>query len=453
MTCPDCGAEVFCALEGSNIFTASYVENIIAVQKGTDGETVFFRQWMLNRDPTAQWQNIGNFLKETARYAVRGRKTAKWLKEAKENYFYGCERYNLREWTRWGDNRIYDGSYFFYEGGLEEAVRGTFMQYARLQEYEESRWRSGRSTDPVHFLQYHAKYPVVEFLWKAGYHYLVHERVTGMTKENRNAIRWQRTNLKECFQFPLRLLKLKEPEDWRMDDVATLNKLWAGRGNTLTEKEIEAVFQSDVNIENIRRALPYAGVIKILNYLKKQAGDPRYARGAALDYRDYLRQCEQLHLDLSDKQVLFPKNLEAAHRRTTEQIKYEENKADQKKFKEAAEALEKFAWKAGGFIIRPARTQKELTDEGKELHHCVGGYIRKMAKGETAIFFIRKADELDKPFYTLELRDKKVIQCRTTDNKSYELSEDIKVFVEAWIDKVVKKGGIRKKKKSKEAAA
>ena len=450
--CPDCGAEVFCALEGSSVFDANYVENIIAVQKGTDGETVFFRQWMLQRDPTAQWKNIESFLKETARYAVRGRKTAKWLKEAKENYFYGCERYDLKEWTRWGDNRIYDGSYFFYEGGLEEALRGTPMQYARLQEYEETRGRSGYGMDPLHFLQYHAKYPVVEFLWKAGYHHLVHERIHGMTRENRNAIRWQRTDLKECFQFPLRLLKLKEPENWRMDDVATLSKLWSGRGAALTEKEIEAVFQSEINIENIRRALPYAGVIKILNYLKKQAGNHRYARGVAIDYRDYLQECERLHLDLSDKQVLFPKNLEAAHRRTTEQIKYEENKADQQKFKKASEALEKFAWEEGGFIIRPARTQKELTDEGKELHHCVGGYIRRMAEGQTAIFFIRKANEPDKPFYTLELQNKKVVQCRTDHNKSYELSDEVKIFVETWMEKIVLKGG-NKKKKSKEAAA
>lgn len=451
VTCPNCGADVYCVLEGSRAFSADHVENIIAVQKGTDGETVFFRQWMLQRDPSAQWENIEKFLKETARYAVRGRKTAKWLREAKEHYYMNYDRYDLKEWTRWGDNRIYDGSYFFYEGDLENTLKGTPMQYADLKGYHEL--KNIRSINSVHFLEYHAKYPVVEFLWKAGYHWLVHERIFGMSRENRNAIRWQREKLKECFKFPLHLLKLKKPEDWKMDDVLTLNKLWEGRRDLLTEKEIVAIFQSGVDVKYIEQALPYAGAIKILNYLKKQVKNPEHTYGAAMTYRDYLQECEQLELDLQESEILFPRNLDAAHRRTMAQVKFEKNKADQEKFQKAVEKLEKFAWQQGEFLIRPAREQKELTAEGKALHHCVGGYIKRMAEGETAIFFVRRVDEPDKPFYTLELRNKKVIQCRTENNKSYELSEDVKSFVDMWIEKVVKKGSVKKKKKAKEAAA
>lgn len=449
VNCPDCGAEVFCTLEGSSIFQADYVENIVAVQKGSDGKTVFFRQWLLHRDPTAQWERIEDFLHETVRYAIRGKKTAKWQKEGKDQYFMHYERYNLKEWTRWGDNRIYDGSHFFYTGGAEEALQGTAMQYADLEGYLEDHFRRGKNT--IYFLEYHAKYPVMEFLWKAGYRRLVHERICGMTKENRNAIRWQRENLKDCFQFPLRLLKLKKPEDWYMDDIETLNNIWAERGNGLTEKEVIAIFQSGIDVKMIRWALPHAGAIKILNYIEKQAVESCLVRAEAMVYRDYLQECEQLHLDLSNKEILFPKDLRAAHNRTMEQIKFEKNKADQEKFQKAVESLEKFAWQSGSFIIRPARAQEELRDEGKALHHCVGGYIQRMASGETAIFFVRMAYEPDKPFYTLELQKKRVVQCRTEHNKSYEQDQEIKAFVDAWMEQVVKKGGM--KKKSKEAAA
>ncbi len=449
VNCPDCGAEVFCTLEGSSIFQADYVENIVAVQKGSDGKTVFFRQWLLHRDPTAQWERIEDFLHETVRYAIRGKKTAKWQKEGKDHYFMHSERYNLKEWTRWGDNRIYDGSHFFYTGGAEEALQGTVMQYADLEGYLEDHFRRGKNT--IYFLEYHAKYPVMEFLWKAGYRRLAHERICGMTKENRNAIRWQRENLKDCFKFPLRLLKLKNPEDWSMDDIETLNNIWAERGNGLTEKEVIAIFQSGIDVKMIRRALPHAGAIKILNYIEKQAVESCLVRAEAMVYRDYLQECEKLQLDLSNKEILFPKDLRAAHNRTMEQIKFEQNKADQEKFKKAVEGLEKFAWKNGNFIIRPAKAQEELQYEGTALHHCVGGYIQRMAKGETAIFFIRMASDPDKPFYTLELKKKKVIQCRTSNNKSYELDQGVKAFVDMWIEKVVSKGGI--KKKSKEDAA
>lgn len=455
-TCPNCGARVICVLEDGCAFAANYIENIVAVQKGTDGETVFFRQWLLHRDNSARWEHIEDFLQETVRYAIRGNKTAKWQKQGKESYYMRTERYELDEWTRWQDNRIYDGSYFFYPTGIEEALSGTAMQYADLEGYLEER---GHNRNPIYFLEYHEKYPVIEFLWKAGYRNIVHNRIFGMDRENRNAILWERKKLKECFKFPLRILKLMPPEEWSLNDIQRVNDLWEKYGGKVTDTEIRLVLQSKVDIQLWSRATTYANAGRILKYIKNQT-DKRKEKNpdkrsisqndTAQAYRDYLQECEQLHLDLHDKEILFPKDLTAAHNRTMEQVKFEKNKADQEKFQKAVEKLEKFAWGEGEFFIRPAREQMELTAEGKALHHCVGGYIRDMAEEKTAIFFLRKANEPDKPFYTLELQKKRVIQCRTEHNASYDRNPDVKNFVDMWMEKVVKKGG---KKKAKEAAA
>ena len=455
-TCPNCGARVICVLEDGCAFAANYIENIVAVQKGTDGETVFFRQWLLHRDNSARWEHIEDFLQETVRYAIRGNKTAKWQKQGKESYYMRTERYELDEWTRWQDNRIYDGSYFFYPTGIEEALSGTAMQYADLEGYLEER---GHNKNPIYFLEYHARYPVIEFLWKAGYRNIVHNRIFGMDRENRNAILWERKKLKECFKFPLRILKLMPPEEWRLNDIQRVNDLWEKYGGKVTDTEIRLVLQSKVDIQLWSRATTYANAGRILKYIKNQT-DKRKEKNpdkrsisqndTAQAYRDYLQECEQLHLDLHDKEILFPKDLTAAHNRTMEQVKFEKNKADQEKFQKAVEKLEKFAWGEGEFFIRPAREQMELTAEGKALHHCVGGYIKRMAEGETAIFFLRKVSEPDKPFYTLELQKKRVIQCRTEHNASYDRKPDVKKFVDMWMEKVVKKGG---KKKAKEATA
>lgn len=455
VNCPNCGTGVSCVLENGSAFASNYIENIVAVQKGTDGETVFFRQWLLHRDNSARWEHIEDFLQETVRYAIRGNKTAKWQKQGKESYYMRTERYELDEWTRWQDNRIYDGSYFFYTGGIEEALSGTAMQYADLEGYLEE---SGHNRNPIYFLEYHAKYPVIEFLWKAGYRNIVHNRIFGMSKENRNAIRWERKKLKDCFKFPLRILKLMPPEEWKLNDVKRVNDLWERYGGKITDTEIQLVLESKVDIQLWSRATAYASVGKILKYIQKQTEKRKEEnpdrRNVSKDesariYRDYLQECEQLHLDLHDKEILFPKDLTAAHKRTMEQVKFEKNKADQEKFQKAVEKLEKFAWSEGEFFIRPAREQMELMAEGKTLHHCVGGYIKRMAEGETAIFFLRKVREPDKPFYTLELQKKRVIQCRTEHNASYDRNPDVKNFVDMWMEKVVLKG----KKKAKEAAA
>lgn len=455
VNCPNCGARVSCVLEDGCVFAANYIENIVAVQKGTDGKTVFFRQWLLRRDHTARWEHIEDFLHETVRYAIRGAKTAKWQKQGKWNYYMKTERYELDEWIRWSDNRIYDGGYYFYTGGIEEALQGTAMQYADLEGYLEEK-RHNRN--PIYFLEYHAKYPVIEFLWKAGYRNIVHNRIFGMDRENRNAILWERKKLKECFKFPLRILKLMPPEEWKLDDVQRANYLWKNYGERITDAEMQMALQSRTDVQSLTGAMPYAGIGKILKYIQKQTekrkeekGHTTYTpEGIIRAYRDYLRECEQLHFDLHDREILFPKDLVAAHDRTMKQIAFEKNKADQEKFQKAVEKLEKFAWSEGEFFIRPAREQMELTAEGKALHHCVGGYIRDMAEEKTAIFFLRKANEPDKPFYTLELQKKRVIQCRTEHNASYDRNPDVKNFVDMWMEKVVKKGG---KKKAKEAAA
>ena len=454
VNCPNCGTGVSCVLENGSVFASNYIENIVAVQKGTDGKTVFFRQWLLHRDNSARWEHIEDFLQETVRYAIRRNKTAKWQKQGKESYYMRTERYELDEWTRWQDNRIYDGSYFFYTGGIEEALSGTAMQYADLEGYLEE----GGYRNAIYFLEYHAKYPVIEFLWKTGYRNIVHNRIFSMDRENRNAILWEREKLKECFKFPLRILKLMPPEEWKLDDVKRANYLWKNYGERITDAEMRMALQSRTDVQSLTGAMPYAGIGKILKYIQKQTekrkeekGHTTYTpEGIIRAYRDYLRECEQLHFDLHDREILFPKDLVAAHDRTMKQIAFEKNKADQEKFQKAVNKLEKFAWQKGGFLIRPAREQMELTAEGKALHHCVGGYIRDMAEEKTAIFFLRKANEPDKPFYTLELQKKRVIQCRTEHNASYDRNPDVKNFVDMWMEKIVKSGG---KKKAKEAAA
>lgn len=80
LTVRTAGTGVSCVLENGSAFASNYIENIVAVQKGTDGETVFFRQWLLHRDNSARWEHIEDFLQETVRYAIRGNKNSQMAK-------------------------------------------------------------------------------------------------------------------------------------------------------------------------------------------------------------------------------------------------------------------------------------------------------------------------------------------------------------------------------------
>ena len=100
--------------------------------------------------------------------------------------------------------------------------------------------------------------------------------------------------------------------------------------------------------------------------------------------------------------------------------------------------LKKYTFSKGDFIIKPAQSPAELVKEGMSLHHCVGTYARYVSKGETAIFFIRKKETPDEPFYTLEYENGIIVQCRTINNQSYELNEQVKSFVNEWYEKIRK---------------
>ncbi|WMI81575.1 PcfJ domain-containing protein [Anaerotignum sp. MB30-C6] len=450
--CPECGSVVTCYRDTSDAWNTTTVENIVAVQKGTDGKTIFFRQWRLLRDHTAKWEDIPRCLKEVTRYAIRGKETTKWQKEGKDNYYMRCERYTLDNWTRWSGNHIYDNGYCFYLGNTKEELVGTQMQYADLEGY--LREARGHNRNPIYFLEYFVKYPVTEFLWKAGYRHLVHQKIFGLSKENRNTIFWQRTKLKDCFRFPVRLLKVLPPDEWTMDRVAIAGDMWKRQGGKLSEEELKAALRLGHGVNQLHRALNHATIVKVSKYIEKQfmkGKGPETELYDGIDdairtYRDYLNECEQLQLPLMDHAILFPPHLMAAHERTMAQVKFERNKADQEKFQKQIEDLEKYIWEKDGLTIRPPQKQEEITKEGVALHHCVGGYLKRMAEGETAILFLRHASEPDKPFYTLELNPKSlsIVQCRTDHNKSYDREPEIKDFVDTWLKKVVRKG---KKKK------
>ena len=67
-------------------------------------------------------------------------------------------------------------------------------------------------------------------------------------------------------------------------------------------------------------------------------------------------------------------------------------------------------------MIVPPKTAAEIVEEGHALHHCVGGYVSRVANKECMILFLRKKEEPDKPFYTIEIKNGAVQQIHGYDN-------------------------------------
>lgn len=156
---------------------------------------------------------------------------------------------------------------------------------------------------------------------------------------------------------------------------------------------------------------------KIGNYLKRQEASVHI-------YRDYLGECERLGYDLSDEMVLFPKNLIEKHAETSAIYRHQISPEIEEKAEKRAADLKKAGaeYRHGRLMIRVPKNCKEIVTEGAKLSHCVGNYAKNHAEGYTTILFIRKRNDPETPFFTLEINMKsgEIEQCYGYKNqKSY----------------------------------
>lgn len=115
------------------------------------------------------------------------------------------------------------------------------------------------------------------------------------------------------------------------------------------------------------------------------------------------------------------------------------NKEEQERLNKLAAKLydqrkEKFEYADENFSIIVPDEMNKITKEGVYLHHCVGGYISRVAEGKTNILFLRKNKEIDIPFFTIEVNNhNEVIQIHGLYNRWLGNEPDAVKFAINWI--------------------
>lgn len=98
--------------------------------------------------------------------------------------------------------------------------------------------------------------------------------------------------------------------------------------------------------------------------------------------------------------------------------------------------IELFEREDDNFKIIVPRNPEDVSREGALLNHCVGGYINSIASGSKTILFLRRKEEPDKPFYTIEVNDSIVIQIHGLKNKWLGNNSEAIQFVINWLKEV-----------------
>ena len=199
----------------------------------------------------------------------------------------------------------------------------------------------------------------------------------------------------------------------------------------------------EMNARKARELLeqfPEMPVVHTINYLQKQikkeeTNNPRTNLVSPNYLRDYWNMRKAYYGEIPPE-LCFPKDLVKAHDEAVILQKEKEEKEITEKISRHAKIYEHYIFSDDelGLEIHPCRSQADLIREGKALSHCVSTYAKSVANGKTMIFFIRKIESPQKPFYTLEYRDGKVIQNRGQHNCA-ETKEVIE-FKKRWLEKI-----------------
>ena len=433
LQCPQCGAELRAKHIGQ-LSRAGIDDNVYFCEPWQLGSKFVLLGWRAERNIGKDAQKVYRMWPYEA-YVFEQRKTIRLTGYQKIittiRYFDRWQQLKRCD-DRWG--KTMDENWF----RKPEDLSGTTIENSALLQYLKA---AGDEARPVAYLRLWQKHRNIENLIVQGCGGMVAKGITRDTQSweycggNSAKLEWIDWKQKR----PARMLGLDRQEfalcvreKWTQDDLAKYKMVRALEPVKLAEdwELLKKLQIYDLNkLCSEKALLPNAAggksmqllrgrltVMRCLRYLERQKS------GVAI-LMDYWDMARRAGLDLRDEHVQLPKSIKREHNRLVEAERIAKNEEEKRRkqeeiekrrpaFEKVVAPLEAWAWEAGGICIRPVRIEEELIDEGSALHHCVGTYGATVARGDSCIFFIRRADAPDKPWYTLqvELKTLKEIQ-------------------------------------------
>jgi hypothetical protein len=445
MICPNCGSECIVRYSGlghSNLRDYAYF--VYYEKSQLDPNVIVARGIHAARDYGRGYKNIKTLLETEVYYTFEYKKMGKMIKPICESWNSGYHLGFSKTVHTWINNHPYTCTYYSRES-IKKAVQNTPFAW--------SGWEAYGYEDMVKFFDLYSRYPIIEYLNKLGHKSIVMEKLEKggisynvinwrgktaesffkLTKEELCIIKQQKIEITSWFLY---LIKINTEQNYGLSlpEVKILSQ------NTIGIGEIDGFEHTFSKYMNFKEAFKYC-----LKQRKISTRSYFALNMVARDWGDYVSECKKLNMDISDMRVLFPNDLHKAHLNTTDQIKYAEDKALTEKIIARLPELSRYYVQSGQFMIRPAESSFELVEEGKALNHCVGRYAKDHAEGKTCILFIRKVEEPDKPFYTAEFKDGKLVQVRGFRNCIPE-DKALLAFIEKFkVDVLTAKPAKRKK--------
>ena len=246
----------------------------------------------------------------------------------------------------------------------------------------------------------------------------------------------------------------------RKDTFTDVNEAvgWKKAGLQITARNLQMV--SALSTYRVQDILKEHGLSRSLKYLRQQTRritgkyDGVISPRVTSDWIDYLDMAQKAGMNLAIESVLYPLDLKRRHddlvaerarlarldhlKDVRRQI--EEEAADLESRFSIEQIMQKikktYQYDGEKYLIRVPDGAKSILEESRYLDHCIQRgtrYFERIATRESYILFLRKKDDPNTPWYTLEVEPGGTIrQKRSYNNNQFDDLEDAKPFLAEW---------------------
>lgn len=240
------------------------------------------------------------------------------------------------------------------------------------------------------------------------------------------------------------MLRLANSSNWR-DEKVTSSKYAA---TVMAASEVFRHLYTIGGINAIIKMLPKVDAMSQITIdsssLDSRSAFGRYCSGyssfATKTYSDYLDMSISVQKANTDLRIDYDfdsvediidmhNNILSIYNAVSEQV-------DTIAFDNRRDFFSKFEYEGKEFSVIAPQKASEIGFEGISLRHCVKSYIKKVVNGYTNILFVRRNDDLENPFFTIELtNDKELAQAHGFCNSNASSEEGLPEFLDEWTTK------------------
>lgn len=339
---------------------------------------------------------------------------------------------------------------YLYDGGRQEALEGTaYEPWARLFTQMAAENKTAVDYNALMACHDSRMAEIAELLYKGRFYRLLREESGEVQKwcgSYSGNLSLRGSRIEEVFGIQDRQ-KINRIRDLDGGSRILIWMRWSDEtGGKINQETLAWLEKNRLYPGDIEPATDCMSLQQIQNYLIRQQAEsyPKEKIREVLEqWKDYLRMAKKLRKHMDDEMVFRPRELRRRHDEAVKELEEREAEVTANEYAERfpgveevmAEIREKYEYASDQYIITVPRRCMDIVVEGRMLHHCAGAcdrYFDRIRQRETYICFLRRAEEPDTPFYTIEVEPGGTIRQHRGMYDEEPGIEEIRPFLREW---------------------